>query len=506
MPKGKNFNNTDSQYSERNNPGLNSIQNSNPPPHDETAERSVLAAILLEPTPCADVAVRTIGSKPDVFYIPKHRYIYDAMMALHRENKTIDLISVANYLKRKQLLENIGGEIYLIDVQNRISSIANVENWCGILKEQALLRSMSDACRRSVDICFSKETSTDKILDKIEQDIYNVRFKYTDPKIYNLPEILEDSFTQLQDALDGKRQVGLSTGYGKLDELITGLKPGEMFVLAARPSIGKTSFALNVVRNVAMHKIKNENEPERKASALFFSLEMTHKQLARRLICMEAQMSEQDFYSKNPEVQASVRKKTSQLTSAVEALKDAEIFIDDSPILTITDMTAKARLKNAELKNKKHKLDVIIIDYLQLMKADGESRQQEVANISSGIKALAKSLNIPILVLAQLNREVEKAGSSKARPKLSHLRESGAIEQDADIVAFLHRDRREQQEQNARRMNSGLSSEIIIEKNRNGALGRLYFNFFPKWMRFDEATYQMPPEAADAPDENEIMH
>ena len=263
--------------------------------------------------------------------------------------------------------------------------------------------------------------------------------------------------------------MGIPTGFAQLDSYTGGLKPGEMFVLAARPSIGKTSLALNVIRNLAL-----PTRSPRPRKVAFFSLEMTAEQIARRLLCTEAGLSESVFWNKS--FQAS---ELTRLTGAVAAFKKAKIFIDPTGGITIAELRAKAR----RLKLKEN-IDVIVIDYLQLMHADGrvDSRQQEVAEISGGIKKLAKDLKVPVLVLAQLNREVDKTAGAGARPKLAHLRESGTIEQDADIVTFLHRNREDAKEVSS--PNQSVEAEWIIEKNRNGRTGNLKLLFFPSRMEF----------------------
>jgi replicative DNA helicase len=264
-------------------------------------------------------------------------------------------------------------------------------------------------------------------------------------------------------------EVGIPTGYTPVDELTGGLKKGEMFVLAARPSIGKTSLGLNIIANIAIHG-------EKRRSVAFFSLEMTDNQIARRLLCSESQIPESVFWKGTFNDADTVK-----LTAAVSNIQKAKLFIDPTAGLTISELRAKAR----RLKNE-HDIELIVIDYLQLMHADSrsDSRQQEVADISGGIKKLAKDLDIPVLVLAQLNREIDKNASANARPKLAHLRESGAIEQDADIVAFLHRNR-----DDAKNLPDGASTdaELIVEKNRNGKIGTAKLLFYPSRMQFEAA-------------------
>jgi replicative DNA helicase len=325
---------------------------------------------------------------------------------------------------------------------------------------------MIDVCSGALMKCYDSDADATKLVEEIETDIYNVRGGEQSQVIRNIPELIKEEFRVLCEISQGKHEVGIPTGFTPIDDCTGGLKPGEMFVLAARPSIGKTSLALNVLRNVAL----NGTRPRPVA---FFSLEMTCEQIARRLLCTESQIPESAFWNRSFQDSDLIR-----LTSAVERLNNANIFIDPTGGITIAEMRAKARRLKMQ-----HNIELIVIDYLQLMHADGriESRQQEVAEISGGIKKLAKDLKVPILVLAQLNREVDKATGAGARPKLAHLRESGTIEQDADIVSFLHRDR---EESKGATVGSSVEAEWIIEKNRNGRTGNFKLLFYPSRMEF----------------------
>jgi replicative DNA helicase len=332
------------------------------------------------------------------------------------------------------------------------------------------------------------ESEVKDLVDEIETKIYEVRNKNTKSDIIQISRSIEIEFGNVMKIINKAVEVGIPSGFPDLDKLVIGFKPGEMFVLAARPSIGKTSLALNFIRNVALRGGKSR-------SVAFFSLEMTAQQITRRLLCTEAQISETRFFDgsfKNHEMP--------KLTQAVKAYQNAKIYIDPTGGLTISELRAKARrLKMME------NIELIVIDYLQLMHSGDktESRQQEVAEISSGIKRLAKDLSIPVLVLAQLNREIEKTAGASARPKLSHLRESGAIEQDADIVAFLHRDRDDTKNKslNKDEIRNGVEASLIVEKNRNGQTGIVDLAFFPHRMEFVNKSKfseeDRPPEKND---------
>jgi replicative DNA helicase len=446
-----------------------SVINERPQPHSLEAERAVLAAMLREPRPCVDMVIEQLGTA-DAFYSHIHREIFKAIDALYNESDLgVDLISVAHQLAKNGTLEDIGGEIFLAELYNSIATTANLESWCNIVREFFTLRNMINVCSEALLKCYDDSINAKELIDRIETDLFEVRNVTSRSDIVTLKDTLGETFKNIQALINGEIEIGIATGLPDLDKMIGGMKPGEMFVLGARPSIGKTSLALNLLRNVAVQTSKPR-------SVAFFSLEMTSEQIARRLICTEARIPESKFFDgsfKNNEM--------SKLTQAVNALKDAKIFIDPTGGLTIAELRAKAR----RLKMM-HNIEFIAIDYLQLMKADGriESRQQEVSEISSGIKKLAKELNIPMLVLAQLNREVEKTAGASARPRLSHLRESGAIEQDADIVSFLHRDRDEAKSISLEQDRDGVDAELILEKNRNGQTGIVKMKFFPSRMEF----------------------
>ena len=447
----------------------NAVVNERPQPHNLEVERAVLAAMLREPQPCVDMVIEQIG-QADAFYSHVHREIFKVIDTLYNKSDLgVDLISVAHQLAKNGTLEDIGGEVFLAELYNSIATTANLESWCTITREFFTLRNMINVCSESLLKCYDDSINAKELIDQIETDLFKVRNVTSRSDVVTLKDTLGETFKNIQALINGEVEIGIPTGLPDLDKMIGGMKPGEMFVLGARPSIGKTSLALNLIRNVAMQTTKPR-------AVAFFSLEMTSEQIARRLICTEARIPETRFFDGSFKHNEMVK-----LTQAVAGLQKAQIFIDPTGGLTIAELRAKAR----RLKMM-HNIDFIAIDYLQLMKADGriDSRQQEVAEISSGIKKLAKDLDIPILVLAQLNREVEKTAGASARPRLSHLRESGSIEQDADIVSFLHRDRDEAKSISVEQDQEGLDAELILEKNRNGQTGIIKMKFFPSRMEF----------------------
>ncbi len=438
-------------------------------PHNLKVEQAVLAAMLRDPKGSIDTVLSKLGADGDAFYSTAHRAVYLAISQLHKDDVIPDLLSVAQKLKSADKLDAVGGPIYLGEIYSAIATAANVESWCDILRNLAMLRRMIDACSGAVIKCYDSDADPDKLVEEIETDIYNIRTAGATETIRDLRKLVAQEFQTLMDIKDRKIEVGIPTGYTPLDEFTGGLKKGEMFVLAARPSIGKTSLGLNIIANVAIKGAIHR-------PVAFFSLEMTDNQIARRLLCSEAGIPESVFWNGTFNDSDMVK-----LTTAAANIRDAKLFIDPTGGLTISELRAKAR----RLKNE-HDIQLIVIDYLQLMHADArvDSRQQEVAEISGGIKKLAKDLDVPVLVLAQLNREIDKNAGANARPKLAHLRESGAIEQDADIVTFLHRNR-----DDAKNLPDGASTEaeLIVEKNRNGKIGTVKLNFYPSRMLFEAA-------------------
>lgn len=468
---------------------------------DPDTERAVVAALLIEPS-CIATVLTVLGglSAPEtgmqkkksgdvdalrksafhsqalmIFYDPKLAVIYEAILELAEKNIGIDLLSVSDYLGRNSKLEAIGGQEYLLDVQSSIVSTANVETWCHTLRDYAMLREMIRTCTAAVDLCRNTTDDVKSLLDTIESEIFKVRNRFVQPEVRSLRDLMQETFEYFMRVYNREVEPGIPTEFPDLDALIGGgLKAGEMFVLAARPSIGKTAIALNIVRNIMMKDIGGKRR-----TVAFFSLEMSAEQVAQRLLCTESRVPISSIMDRNLKPGDS-----SRLSAAAIALKNARLYIDPTAGISVFELRAKAR-KLHDL----HKLDLIVIDYLQLMKsgdaAGKDSRQVEVAAISGGLKKLAKDLGLPVLVLAQLNREVEKgAGPANARPKLSHLRESGAIEQDADVVVFLHRNRDDTKESNPEANKVGVDAELIVEKNRNGKTGVVKLKFFPALMEF----------------------
>ena len=471
-------------------------------PFDLEAEKSVLSAFFLAPTtftPASSIlgsvassekkkkyakdAVPSMGNPffrrvaTTMFHEPMHAAIYEAMLNLSEGKLAIDVLSVSDWLSRAGRLEMIGGLEALVEIQAYIVSAAHLESWCHLLRDYAMLREMMKTCSMSLELCKQGHENIKELLDSVESEIFQVRNKFVQSEIVELRALLKSTFNDLMEIAQHKVAPGIPTEFPDLDRLIGGgLKPGEMFVLAARPSIGKTALALNIVRNI----INRETDgPASRKKVAFFSLEMTDRQIIQRLLCTEAKVPLSAIY------EGSLQDvDTQRLAAAVDSLRRANLYIDSTSAISVFELRAKAR-KLKELNG----IDLIVIDYLQLMRAgdrSAESRQVEVAAISGGLKAIAKELNVPVLVLAQLSRESEKSTNPKENPlpKLSHLRESGAIEQDADLVVFLHRNRDESKEDNAEGQKDGIKSMLIVEKNRNGRTGIVNMRFIPQLMEF----------------------
>lgn len=446
-------------------PGI--IDSDRPMPFDLDAEKAVLAALMIDPQPCVDVAIEKFGSSP-IFYHHAHQKIYDTIIKIFNdENMDVDFITLSHALEKDGCLEDIGGDLYLTEIENSIVTSANFESWCEIVLDYSMIRRMIGVCHTALDQCYNASEDVENILNQVEGSILKVREEQVESSIWAIKDLVKPAFKMIDDLYHQRQEPGIPTNYPGLDDKVNGLKPGDMFVLAARPSIGKTSFALNLVRNIAFGA--------NPAGVAFFSLEMTELQIAVRLLCTEANISIKDVYDR-----AIKPKDLMQFTKAANELAKAPIYIDPTPALKVSQFRAKARRMKS-----RHDIKCIAIDYLQLMHPDkpSDSRQQDVSEISNAMKATAKELGVPIIVLAQLNRDIEKGGKGTT-PKLSHLRESGAIEQDADVVAFLHRDRDDQKNITKEDQMKGIDAQLIIEKNRNGETGAVDLLFFPSRMLF----------------------
>ena len=437
-----------------------------PKPHNEEAEIAVLGAMLFS-TEAVSSAIGALKLE-NAFYRPAHQTIFNAMVELTagKSDVALDPLVVSDHLERNGKLEEVGGRAYIAQLMDSVPTAANIDYYVEIVKQNAILRHIIATCTETIQQCYGAEDDVHALLDGIEQKIFEVTGMNETKDLQAVQPLVREAVDYLEKLINGNPDIlGLRTGFD-IDKMITGLKPGEMFVLAARPSIGKTALALNMAANIAMN-------PSHPAAVGIFSLEMPALSLILRMICSESRVGLAEFRNKTIN-----QSRWTDVMRAANNLNKAKIVIDDTGAIDILELRAKARRMKA-----KHNVEAIFVDYLQLIRAhtkSNASRENEVSMISGSLKAMAKELNIPVVVLAQLNRQAEQG----EKPKLSQLRESGAIEQDADVVALLHREREKQHEQKEDD-NAGLLSELIIAKNRNGATGTAELLFFPKYTRFE---------------------
>jgi len=443
------------------------------PPHSPEAEQGVLGCALLSPNECLGECIEKLKDNgKEAFYDLRHQTIYETLAEMFNTRKAIDLITVQQNLKDRQLLEQIGGIAYLSQLQDAVPSAANLSYYLDIVREKFLLRKLIQTCTEVVGRVFDYEGDVEALLDDVEKEILRVNESRAQGNIVGVKELVTQSLGQIENYFSRKGQLsGLATGFPDLDRLTDGLHGGEMIIIAARPSMGKTSLAMNIAEHVAL---------ESQQPVGVFSLEMSAAALVLRMLCSVARvnlrsirdgfMSESDF---------------PKLMSASGRLAGSKLFIDDTAGLSILQLRARARRMAQQ-----HGIKLFIIDYLQLLNSTArraqENRQQEIADISSGVKALAKELNVPIIILSQLNRELEKDKSRK--PRLSDLRESGSLEQDADLVGLLYKPNAGDDEDGAPPEESdGVPVNFLIAKQRNGPTGDVNLTFLKTYTRFESA-------------------
>jgi replicative DNA helicase len=433
----------------------------------------VLGCALLDPNQCVGECIEKLKDDGKMaFYDLRHQTIYEALSEMFNARSAIDLITVQQNLKDRQLLDQIGGIAYLSQLQDAVPSAANLAYYLDIVREKYLLRKLITTCSGVVGKVFDYEGDVEALLDEVEKEILRVNESRAQGNMIPVNTLVHEAIATIENYFGRNGQLGgLATGFADLDKMTDGLHGGEMIVIAARPSMGKTSLAMNIAEHVAL---------ELKLPVGVFSLEMSSASLILRMMCSLARvnlrsiregfMSESDF---------------PKLTSAAGRLSAAKLYIDDTAGLSILQLRARARRLAQQ-----HGIKLFVIDYLQLLNSTArrsqENRQQEIADISSGIKALAKELNVPIVVLAQLNREIEKDKNRK--PRMSDLRESGSIEQDADLVGLLYKpDAGDDEEATTPDENAGLPVNLVIAKQRNGPTGDVNLTFLKPYTRFESA-------------------
>jgi replicative DNA helicase len=423
------------------------------PPQSIPSEVAVLGSIMLRKDAMHEVE-DTIT--PDSFYVEKHKMIFQAMLDLSSKNEPIDMLSLSTKLKEQKLLEAVGGNQYLAEIVNEVPSSTNVKHYAGIMQKKFVLRSLIDAADYVSELAFEEgDDHMDDVLDMAEKKIFSVVSSPKNQKYVNLKDALPEAYERLEKLHESKGMLrGLPTGFKDLDNMLSGLQNSDLIILAARPSMGKTTLALDMAR---MAGVLHEK------SVLIFSLEMSSQQLVDRMLSAESRVNAWNLRTGR----LSSDKDFSLLRDSLDKLAKAKIFIDDQPGNSIVRMKSLARRLKAE-----KGLDFIIVDYLQLMTTtkNYDSMVNQVTEISRSLKALAKELDVPVLALSQLSRAVESRGG---KPRLSDLRDSGSIEQDADVVMFIHREDKGKEE--SERTNI---AEILIEKHRNGPTGKvdLYFD------------------------------
>jgi len=438
------------------------------PPQNMEAEQSVLGGILIE-----NEAINRVTEilAPEDFYRDAHRKIFNALIDLSERNEPADLITMTNELRKKGELDAVGGASYVTSLIDSVPTAANIEYYARIVKEKAILRRLIETSTEIITQSYADRGDVESFLDEAEKAIFEISERRVKPSFFPIKEIVKESFKTIETLFKNKDLVtGVPSGFKELDRLTSGFQPSDLIIVAGRPSMGKTALCLNIAQYAAI---------EAKIPVAIFSLEMSKEQLVIRMLCSEAQvegtrlrtgyLSESDW---------------PKLTMAAGTLSDAPIFIDDTAALSILELRAKARRLKSD-----HGLGMIIVDYLQLMKGRTrvESRQQEISEISRSLKALSKELNVPVIAVSQLSRKTEERTGN--RPQLSDLRESGAIEQDADVILFLFRE----EIYNRSEENKG-KAEVIIGKQRNGPIGKVDLAFLDKFTTFKDLYKGEPKE------------
>ncbi len=425
------------------------------PPQNLEAEQWILGGILIDNS----ALYRVVGIISDKdFYRDAHRMIYEAMVSLYQKNEPQDIITVSDYLLSRNLLEDVGGASYLAALADAVPTAANITHYAKIVQEKSTLRTLIQVASRIGTLSY-ESADADEVLEQAQQDIFEISQAKIKQSFFPLNSVVTKTIESIEKRYNSKELVtGVPTGFPDIDRLTAGLQPSDLIIIAGRPSMGKTSLALCIAQHAAI---------KARVPVAVFSLEMSKEQLAMRMLCAEASVDAQKvrrgFLSDRD---------WTNIMRAAGNLSDAPIFVDDTGALSVLEMRAKARLLKL-----KHGLGLVIIDYLQLMRSKGaaERREQEISEISRSLKAMAKELDVPVVALSQLNRRVEERPNK--RPQLSDLRESGAIEQDADVIMFIYRDRVYNKDADG-------TAEVIVGKQRNGPTGVVRLTFLDEYSAF----------------------
>lgn len=429
------------------------------PPQNLEAEMAVLGSMLIdeEATSCA---IEFLDQ--DSFYRDAHKKIFEAISQLYKNNKVVDLITLTDELKREEIYDEVGGASFLTALVNSVPTAANINHYINIVKEKSILRTLINNATRIVSLCYESEGNIDEVLDSAERLVFEVSQKKPKTSYVHLKEIIKDSIEVIDKLYQKKAHVtGIPTGFTDFDIKTAGLQPSDLVVIAGRPSMGKSAFAINLAEYAGVVE---------KIPLAIFSLEMSKEQLVQRMLCSHAKV---DAHKVRTGYLAP--SDWPRLTAAAGKLSESPIFIDDTPAISVMELRAKARRLKAQ-----QDIQLIILDYLQLMRSsvNAENRQQEISDISRSLKALARELKIPVVAISQLSRAVEARADH--RPQLSDLRESGAIEQDADVVVLILRE----EYYNPTPENQGIA-EINIAKQRNGPVGSMKLAFIKEYTRFE---------------------
>ncbi len=444
------------------------------PPHSLEGERSVLGAILRDPKSL--INIRELLS-PEDFYLDSHKTVYQSILNLYDKNQPIDLITVSDDLKRQNLLERVGGAVFLTEILDSVATSAHAAHYAQIVKDNAMLRRLNQAANEIATRSFKAEEEVDKLVDFAESQIFSISQQALRKDFKDFKSLVRSTYNEMASIKHGEGwNSGVTSGFEQLDHYLRGFQNGNFIILGARPSLGKTSLALDITRWLSITQ---------KVPVAFFSLEMTAPELVGRLLCAQASVNLHDLYtgfSQSDDV--------TKLATAAGLYDEAQIYIDDSSYLSSMELRAKARRIKAD-----KDIGIIIVDYLQLIHDTRrvESRQVEVSQISHSLKALAKELNIPVLALCQLTRNMEGAarGESRRKPQLSDLRESGSLEQDADVVLLLYKELKKNEEEESEEDRTRI---LEVAKNRNGPLGSLKLVFMKEFTSFRPYSMAQEPE------------
>lgn len=434
------------------------MENLRVPPNSVGAEQSVLGSMILNREA---ISIVTQMLKKEDFYRPDHQEIFDAIVQISNENQPVDVITLAAKLKERGNLESIGGAEYISKLMLSVPTAANVEYYAKIVEEKSILRRLIDAANKILGNSFSEKVTATDVIDQSEKLIFDIAQKKATRDFETMQDILIRSFEKLQNLeVNHSSITGVPTGFADFDRETAGLQPSDLILVAARPSMGKTAFALNIAQYAGV---------EKKVPVVIFSLEMSKEQLVNRMLCSQAMVESQKLRSGSLETED-----WQKIIRAMPVLTEAPIYIDDTPGISVTELRAKCR----RLKLEKN-IGLIVIDYLQLMSGakSSESRQQEISEISRSLKAIAREMEAPVIALSQLSRAPEQRADH--RPMLSDLRESGAIEQDADLVTFLYRDEYYNEDTEQKNI-----AEVIIAKQRNGPVGTVQLAYMGQYTKF----------------------